>query len=225
MTKGFFITGTDTGIGKTAIALGMMAALQEKGFKVAAMKPVSAGGELTGEGLRNEDAVMLMRQSSVDLPYEVVNPYAFEPAIAPHIAAGQVGVEMQTEPLLADLNNIREQCDIVMVEGAGGWLVPFNKSETMADVAKSMDLQIILVVGMRLGCLNHALLTQDSIKQMGMRFSGWIANSIIPDFPYSTESLHTLEKRLHAPLLGTIPYKKLPDPVYISNHLDINKLL
>ena len=225
MTKGFFITGTDTGIGKTAIALGMMAALQEKGLKVAAMKPVSAGGELTGEGLRNEDAVMLMRQSSVDLPYEVVNPYAFEPAIAPHIAAGQVGVEMQTEPLLADLNNIREQCDIVMVEGAGGWLVPFNKSETMADVAKSMDLQIILVVGMRLGCLNHALLTQDSIEQMGMKLAGWVANSITPDFPSSTENLHTLEKRLHAPLLGTIPYKKHPDPVYVSNHLDINKLL
>lgn len=225
MTPGLFITGTDTGIGKTAVALGLMAAFQKNGLTVAGMKPVSAGCELTEKGLRNEDAVLLMNQASVELPYDLINPYAFKSAVAPHIAAEQVGVEMQIEPLVAGFNNIKQQCDIVLVEGAGGWLVPLNKNESMADVAKSMDLKIILVVGMRLGCLSHALLTQNSIKQTGLIFAGWVANYVTPDFPSSEENLQTLKGRLYAPLLGTIPYKKKPDSGYISNHLDISQLL
>lgn len=225
MTKGYFVTGTDTGIGKTTVALALMSALQKKGFKVTAMKPVSAGCELTDEGLRNDDAVSLMQQASVELPYHRVNPYAFEPAIAPHIAADATGVVMQREPVLAEYNNIKKQSEFVIVEGAGGWLVPINEKETMADVASSMELPVLLVVGLRLGCLNHALLTQESINHMGLTLAGWVANHITEDFPGSTENIKTLERRLQAPMLGIIPYTHSPAPDDVAGRIDISKLL
>jgi dethiobiotin synthetase len=206
LSRGFFITGTDTDVGKTTVALALMAALQRQGYTVAGFKPVSAGCERTADGLRNDDAVRLMQQASVQLPYDLVNPYAFEEPIAPHIAAERNGVTMQITPLMSTYREIAQQVDIVIVEGAGGWLVPLNERETMADVAVALDLPVILVVGLRLGCLNHALLTQESIQSHGLPQAGWIANHLSLALPYSQKNLATLSRRLVCPLLATIPY-------------------
>jgi len=224
MTTGFFITGTDTGIGKTTVALGLMAALQKNGHKVAAMKPVSAGCYVTDDGLRNDDAVVLLQQASVELPYDLVNPYAFEPAIAPHIAALESSIQIDISHILDCYRQISKNVDIVVVEGAGGWLVPINEKETMADVALAMDLKVIMVVGMRLGCLNHALLSQQSILNMNMDFSGWVANHITAKFGAASENLMALEKRLNAPLIGSVPYFRKQNVEGITEFLETSVL-
>ena len=225
MTTGLFITGTDTGIGKTTVALGLMAALQKHGHKVAAMKPVSAGCYTTEEGLRNDDAIELIQQASVELPYELVNPYAFEPAIAPHIAAVESGTLIDISHILDCYREISKKVEFVVVEGAGGWLVPINEKETMADVAKAMDLKVIMVVGMRLGCLNHALLSQQSILNMNMEFSGWVANHITENFGASSENLLALEERLNASLIGSVPYVRKPNLEDIGRFFDTSVLI
>ena len=208
MKRGFFITGTDTDVGKTTVALGLMATLHKKGFSVAAMKPVSAGCEQTPQGLRNEDSVRLMQQASVDLPYELVNPYAFAVPIAPHIAAEQSGITMQIPALLAAYQEIAQHVDVVIVEGAGGWLVPLNQTQTMADLAVALQLPVITVVGIRLGCLSHALLTQTSIKEHGLTQAGWVANHLIPNMPYAKENIDYLQQRVAGKLLGILPFKQ-----------------
>lgn len=205
-TTGFFITGTDTDVGKTTIALGLIAALREEGLRVGVMKPVSAGCEQTDHGLRNEDAVLLMQQASVDFPYEVVNPYAFEPAIAPHIAASEAGVEIDIKVISQCYLKIAEKADIVIVEGAGGWLVPISENETMADVVKALSLDVITVVGIRLGCLNHALLTSQSIEASGLNHCGWIANHLSSATERATENITALREHISAPLLDKVSY-------------------
>lgn len=206
MAKGLFVTGTDTGVGKTTIALGLMAALQNSGLKVAAMKPVSAGCNSTEDGLRNEDAVRLMQQASIDLPYELVNPYAFEPPIAPHIAANEAAIKIDKELIQDRYQQIANNADIVIVEGAGGWLVPINASETMADVVNFLSLDVITVVGIRLGCLNHALLTTRAIEASGLNHMGWIANHINQLMIGASENVKSLRERIAAPLLDEVNY-------------------
>lgn len=206
MTRGFFITGTDTDVGKTEIALGIMKSFQRQGLKVAAMKPVSAGCRHTAEGLRNEDALRLMQQASVELPYELVNPYAFEQPVAPHIAAAEAGTSMQIQPLLDAYRQIATQADMVVVEGAGGWLVPVNQTQTMADVAIALQLPVILVVAIRLGCLNHALLSMQSISQSGLKCAGWIANHLSEPDDIARQNIQTLQQRLGVPLLDVVQF-------------------
>ena len=210
MTSGFFITGTDTDVGKTTVALGLITALQDKGLSVGVMKPVSAGCELTSDGLRNEDAVLLMQKASVDFPYEIVNPYAFEPAVAPHIAAAEAGVEIDIEVIRQCYLDIAEKVDIVIVEGAGGWLVPINENETMADVVKALALDVITIVGIRLGCLNHALLTSQCIKASGLSHRGWVANHLSVATDRAAENINALRVRISAPLLDEVPYGDNP---------------
>ena len=205
-TTGIFITGTDTDVGKTTVALGLIAALQEKGLHVGVMKPVSAGCVQTSDGLRNEDAVLLMQKASVNVPYEVVNPYAFEPAVAPHIAAAEAGVVIDIEVIRQCYLDIAEKVDVVVVEGAGGWLVPINDNETMADIVKILRLDVITVVGIRLGCLNHALLTTQSIMTSGLNHCGWIANHLSPATERGVENINTLRTRISASLLDEVPY-------------------
>jgi len=206
MTRGFFITGTDTDVGKTVAALKLISAFQQKGHTVAAMKPVSAGCEKTKDGLRNNDAVQLIQQSCIQLPYDTVNPYAFEPAIAPHIAATEKNMEMDIDTIVQAYRKIARQADIVIVEGAGGWLVPFNATHTMADIATVLKLDIILVAGIKLGCISHTLLTVQSIMQQNQNLAGWVSNHIQPNTLRIEKTEETLRNKVPAPQLGTIRF-------------------
>jgi dethiobiotin synthetase len=206
MNKGFFITGTDTDAGKTWISLGIVEALKQQGKKVGVMKPVSAGCEKTDQGLRNQDALLLQQHSNVELDYDSINPYAFEPAIAPHLAAASQGIRIDIETLYQQLQTIEQQSDCIVVEGAGGWLVPLNDFQTMADLAKRLQLPVILVVGMRLGCLNHALLSVAAIRATGLPLVGWIANQVSAEMDCLNENIATLQQMIDAPMLGQIPH-------------------
>lgn len=207
--RGFFIAGTDTGVGKTVIAAAMVRALVRGGQRVAVMKPVAAGADPTPDGLRNSDALELAAAANVPTPYRILNPICLDLPASPHIAASKAGIRIDRAVIsqaYAEVSNVRPSPDIVIVEGAGGWLAPISDTETMADIARSLALPVILVVGMRLGCLNHALLTADAITAAGLPFAGWVANHIQPDFAYATENVTTLERRLQAPLLESVAF-------------------
>ncbi|MEO6697396.1 MAG: dethiobiotin synthase [Gammaproteobacteria bacterium] len=219
MTHSFFITGTDTDVGKTWVTLGLLQAFNAAGYRTAAMKPVACGVVETSEGLRNEDALLLQRQASVPLSYEDVNPYLFHPPIAPHLAAQDAGVRIDLSRIKALYDNIIQRADIVLVEGAGGWLVPLNEQETSADMVERLSLPVILVVGLRLGCLNHALLTVESIARHNVKLAGWVANCITVDMPQQARNIEALQARISAPLLGTIPYLSALDPNRIATFL------
>ncbi len=204
-TRGLFVTGTDTGVGKTVISLGLMQALQDRGLSVAAMKPVASGCERTPDGLRNDDAVQLQRQASIPLAYEQVNPYAFEPAIAPHLAADQAGQTVEIDKIYDIYQDIASSVDVVIVEGVGGWQVPLNSRETVADLAHGLGLDICLVVGLRLGCINHALLSAQAIESRGCTLAGWVANTLPPAMDALDDNINTLKQKLSSPLLGVVP--------------------
>lgn len=203
--SGYFITGTDTGVGKTVVTLGLMQYLQQQGITVAAMKPVASGCVKTAEGLRNDDAVHLRQQSSINLDYGQVNPYAFEPAIAPHLAASQCGVRIEPEKIRQAYTDLTGQVDCVLVEGVGGWQVPLDGPYTLADLAHGLDLPVILVVGLRVGCLNHARLTADAITARGLSLAGWVANCVPPPAEYLEETIKSLKSIISAPLFGVVP--------------------
>lgn len=202
--SGLFVTGTDTEVGKTRISVALIELLQQQGKRVACMKPIASGCEQTAQGLRNDDALALMKQSNVQLDYDTVNPYAFEPAIAPHIAAQQAGITIALDLIKQQFQQIEDQADTVVVEGAGGWLVPLNKQQTMADLAIELALPIVLVVDIRLGCINHALLTVASIKQSGLKLKGWVANQRAGN-EQATEIINTLQQAIPAPCIGIVP--------------------
>lgn len=206
MSSGLFITATDTCAGKTLVACGLLSALSANGFATAGFKPVAAGADPTPEGLRNEDAVLLRRFSSVPLSYEEVNPVTLADAIAPHIAAASIGQDISVQMLIERHRRLARKSDVVISEGAGGWLVPLSAGEYMSDLAMKIGHPVVLVVGMRLGCLNHALLTAESIRARGANFVAWVANRIDPDMPAFQENLKSLEARLEAPCIGVIPW-------------------
>ena len=203
--RGIFVTGTDTGIGKTVISLGLMQALQAQGLSVAGMKPVASGCEHTPDGLRNDDAVQLQQQSSIPLEYAEVNPYAFEPAIAPHLAAESSGETISTAHIHAAWRSLAARVDCVVVEGVGGWRVPLNAGEEVADLARALQLDVCMVVGLRLGCLNHALLTAAAIESSGCRLAGWVANHLPQAMELPDENINTLKNKLSSPLIGVEP--------------------
>lgn len=204
--QSIFVTGTDTGVGKTLIAQALIHAYARAGMKAAGMKPVASGAQATPEGLRNEDALALIAQANVPLPYALVNPYCFEPAIAPHIAAAEAGVRMNTSVLLHAHAEIAARADKIIVEGAGGWLTPLNQHETLADFAAAIHAEVVLVVGLRLGCINHALLTAQAIDRAGLSLAGWVANTVDPDMPRMSENIQTLTERLPGRLMGVVPH-------------------
>ena len=199
-----FVTGTDTDVGKTRISVALIELLQRQYQRVAAMKPIASGCELTSDGLRNDDALKLAEQANVDLPYEMINPYAFAPAIAPHIAAEQVDRAIELALIKQNFELIQQQADVVVVEGAGGWLVPVNPTETIEDLAIALNLPVVLVVDIRLGCINHALLTVKAIESTGLKLHGWVANNFGRN-PESIEIAETLTQRIWAPCLGYVP--------------------
>lgn len=219
--RGYFITGTDTDVGKTLVALGLIEKLQQQGLRVGAMKPLSAGCETTHEGLRNSDATQLQQQADVDLPYATINPYAFAPAIAPHIAAADEGLRVDVETIHHHFQSIAAQSDCVVVEGAGGWQVPLNDFQTIADLGKRLELPVILVVGMRLGCISHALLTVESISAAGLPLAGWVANQLQPEMSRLEENIATLQQRIEAPLLGRLPWLEQRDAATVAQWLTL----
>lgn len=206
MAGGLFVTGTDTGVGKTIVACALLRVLADQGLRVAGFKPVAAGAERTRAGLRNEDALHLSESSNIDLPYEAINPVVLEPAIAPHIAAERAGVSIDVDSLAKHHGRIAAAADIVVTEGAGGWLVPTGPGKTLADLAFAIGDPVVLVVGMRLGCINHALLTAAAVRTCGLKLAGWIDNRIDPAMPVLEENLATLQARLNAPRIGSVPW-------------------
>ena len=202
--RGYFVTGTDTGVGKTRIAVALIHALRAQGLRVAGMKPVSAG---QAPGERNEDVVALMQASNVAADLRDVNPYAFEPAIAPHIAAAQAGVRIDLDVIRAAHARLAAQADAVVVEGAGGWRVPLNEREDLADLAQALGAPVVLVVGLRLGCLSHALLTAESVARRGLPWGGWVGNAIDPAMDCRRENIESLMIRLPGPCLGILSYQ------------------
>jgi dethiobiotin synthetase len=196
---GFFITGTDTGVGKTRVAVALIHALRAQGLRVAAMKPVSAGSVPGG---LNEDVAALMRASNVTAAACDVNPYAFAEPVAPHIAAQRAGVRIELDEIAAAHSRLAAKADVVVVEGAGGWRVPLNEREDMADLARRLGLPVVLVVGLRLGCLNHALLTAESIASRRVPWAGWVGNHVDPAMAQATENVAALRARLPGPCLG-----------------------
>jgi dethiobiotin synthetase len=202
----FFVTGTDTGVGKTVVSVLLMRALRDAGLTVLGMKPVAAGCEPGPEGLRNEDVEALRAAASFPVERERMNPYAFLPPVSPHLAAARAGVRVDLDLLRSRLGELERRCDIVLVEGAGGWYAPVSETHAMADLARALDLPVVLVVGLRLGCLNHALLSAEAVVRGGSALLGWIANRIDPQMALAEENIATLAARLPCPLLGVVPH-------------------
>lgn len=214
--RDFFVTGTDTGVGKTVAAAGLLHAWRSRGHAVAGLKPVASGCERTARGLRNEDALALRHESSRDWPYEAVNPYAFEPAIAPHLAAAEAGVEVGLERIRAAFRRLQQDTEVVVVEGAGGFLVPLAPGLATPDLAAGLGLEVILVVGLRLGCLNHAFLSAEAIRHRGLPFAGWVGNHVDPGFQRLEDNLACLRAGLPAPCIGVIGHLASPDPAAVA---------
>lgn len=225
MKKGYFITGTDTGIGKTFVSCALIQALTDKGHSVGAMKPIAAGCNQTPEGWRNEDALELMKQINIELSYSQVNPVTLPMPIAPHLAAEHATVHVTIAKLTSHFDDIKECADYFVVEGAGGWLVPLNDEESMSSIPKAFELDVILVVGVRLGCLNHALLTVAAIEQSGCHLAGWVANIIDPNTLMIEKNILTLKNSIKAPLLGTIPFLNREAIADAPKKLDVDFLL
>ena len=225
MTAAFFIAGTDTEIGKTTVAAGLLHAARGRGLSTAAAKPVASDCELTAAGLRNGDALALLGECSLALDYAEVNPFAFAPAIAPHLAAREVGIELTVAALLEPVQRVLARgADFTLVEGAGGWRVPLAGRESLSDLAVALQLPVILVVGVRLGCINHALLTAEAIARDGLALAGWVANVVDPATSRLDENLATLSERLAAPCLGRIPRLPVVSPAAVATHLDLSVL-
>lgn len=205
--KGFFITGTDTGAGKTHVSLRLMRVLQGEGLTVVGMKPVASGAAWNGERWVNEDALALCKACSMTVEYEWVNPYAFELPVAPHIAAKLTGTTVEFSRLRDAYERLAARADCVVVEGVGGWKVPLNADEDVADLAGAFDLPVLLVVGLRLGCINHALLTYESMVRSGVNIAGWIANHLEPDLLRAEDVVETLCVELGAKPLGIQPFR------------------
>lgn len=225
MAHTFFITGTDTGVGKTLVSCALIHAFKARGLKVAGMKPVASGSERTAQGLRNSDALALQRAANVAADYATINPYCFEPAIAPHLAARQAGVAIEMAALHQAYRTLVAQAQVVVVEGAGGWRVPLAPTGYLSDFPEAEQMDVILVVGLRLGCLNHAVLSAEAIKSGPCRLVGWAANLIDPEFAPLQDNLQTLQERLPAPCLGMLPHAASPDALALSQTLNLGDLL
>ena len=220
MAEGYFITGTDTGVGKTLVSCALLYAFAAEDTAVIGMKPVAAGCE---DG-RWMDVELLMAASTVSAPCKLINPYGLLPPLAPHIAAKQANIEIDPTIIRNAFFELQKISEMLIVEGVGGFLAPLSDQNDGADLARILALPVILVVGMKLGCLNHALLTAQAVRSNGLHLVGWVANSIDPQMQAQKENVQALEQRLDCPLLGIIPFVKDMDPKKISKLLDLRKL-
>lgn len=209
MKQAFFITGTDTDVGKTYVACQLIRDYVAQGYKVIGIKPVAAGEDFVDGAWVNEDVLKLEAASNVKAPRELTNPYSFKEAIAPHIAAEKAGVTIEIKVIQQAFKRLASLADIVVVEGAGGFLVPLNSKENMADLAAALNIPLILVVGLKLGCINHSLLTVEAINARELNFHGWIANKIAPDMSFCDENMATISQNLHMNPIRTYEYSLL----------------
>jgi dethiobiotin synthetase len=214
----FFVTGTDTGVGKTFVSCALLHAFAARGERVVGFKPVASGCD---ENDHNDDAKRLRAASNVQITYGQVNPYCFVPPVAPHIAARQSGVRIDLKRILVSYGELASLADEVIVEGAGGFMVPLNETQDSTDLAMELKLPIIVVIGMRLGCINHALLTMRVIDDCGLQCAGWIANVIDQNMTALNENIESLQQRIKAPLIGVIPFQTEADSRSITGMLDI----
>ncbi|HGJ5875324.1 MAG TPA: dethiobiotin synthase [Arsenophonus sp.] len=206
MNKCFFLTGTDTDVGKTVVSCALLQAAAARGYQTAGYKPVASGSEQTSFGLRNLDAKLLRKNSRLKLSYHEVNPIVFAQATSPHIASQITGEPIDWQIMSQGLNKLKQSADWIVVEGAGGWYTPLSAEQTLADWVVQQKLPVILTVAIKLGCINHAILTAQAIAQSGLLLAGWVANEIVLTGPYQHNYLQTLQQRLAAPCLGIIPY-------------------
>lgn len=218
----YFVTGTDTGVGKTLVSCALLHAFAAQGKRVVGFKPVAAGCD---DDDHNEDALQLRAASTVRATYGQINPYCFPHPIAPHLSARHAGSRIDFSRIFASFDELAGQSDEVIVEGVGGFCVPLNEKQDSVDLAKQLDIPVILVVAMRLGCLNHALLTLRAIAEAQIECAGWIANVLDADMPALQENIDTLRERIQAPLLGVIPFQSQPDARAAATHLDISSLV
>jgi dethiobiotin synthetase len=205
MSQGYFVVGTDTGVGKTTVAVALIHALRQRGLRVVGMKPVAAGGEMVNGVWRNEDVAALATASNTEADFRLVNPYAFALPIAPHIAAKQTGVVIDIPTIRSAYDVLSRTADVVVVESVGGFCVPLGRDIDTADLAVALGLPVMMVVGMRLGCLSHALLTAEAIERRGLVWAGWVANVLDPAMPALNENIAALQERLGAECLGIMP--------------------
>ncbi|MFP1868099.1 dethiobiotin synthase [Lonsdalea quercina] len=212
MTKRWFVTGTDTDVGKTVASAALLQAAGRAGYLTAGYKPVASGCEMTQEGLRNRDALWLQANSRLALAYDEVNPLAFAEPTSPHIISAEEGRPIAFNALSAGLHALTARSEWVLVEGAGGWFTPLSGRQTYADWVVEEQLPVILVVGVKLGCINHAMLTAQAVQQAGLTLAGWIANDVAPPGKRHQEYLQTLQQCIPAPMLGEIPHLTHPEP-------------
>ena len=221
---GFFVTGTDTGVGKTLVTCALLHAFAVRGARVVGMKPVAAGARQSADGLRNDDVEQILAAGNVAAPRQLVNPYCFEPPVAPHIAAREAGVEIELQRIELAYRGLAQLADVVIVEGAGGFYVPLNARENTADLAQRLGLPVLLVVGIRLGCLNHALLTAHAVRTCGLALSGWVANHVDPQMAHADSNVAALTERFAMPPVARIGFSSPPDPRRVATDLDLDRL-
>jgi dethiobiotin synthetase len=219
MATGYYVTGTDTGVGKTLASVTLLHALQAQGRRAVGMKPVASGSTQGPEGWRNEDALALQAASKPMPEYAHVNPYALPAPTAPQIAAAKAQVDVRLEVLLEAYAALAAHADVVVVEGVGGWLAPFAHGLEQSELARALKLPVILVVGMKLGCLNHARLSERAIRADGLELTGWIGNHVLPDLEYASEYAVLLREALSAPCLGLLPHDQVRDPSRFTRKL------
>jgi len=225
MNKAYFIAGTDTGVGKTLVATSLLHLARARGMSTLGLKPVAAGCESIEGQWMNDDARLLMEASSIAVDYQTINPVALRDAMAPHIAAEREQCDIRCAELVEHCKPLLDMADFTVIEGAGGWQVPLNQSETMADLAAGLNCPVVLVVGMRLGCINHALLTAAAIRRDGLQLAGWIANHIDADMAVADENVVALEQRLDAPLTGRIQVQDKINMTTVAQGLNLDRLL
>jgi len=221
---GVFVTATDTGAGKTWTTIAMMTALRRQGLKVAGMKPVATGCEETAAGLRNADALSIQAETVEPAAYECINPYAFRPTIAPHLAAQDAGIEIDMNRIVSAYTVLSSHSDVVLVEGVGGWRVPLGRDRFLVDLVRRLDLPVVLVVGLRLGCINHALLTAEVMVTDGVPLLGWVANPVDPEYAEGPRTIDTLTASIPAPLLAALPFLPSLDAGRLAGYFNVAHL-
>jgi dethiobiotin synthetase len=221
-----FVAGTDTGVGKSLVAATLLAAARSAGHSTAAMKPVASGCEEVNGELRNEDALLLQQFCTLNLTYEQINPVALRAAVAPHLAAQMEGRQISLQRLVGFARAIfMERANFTVVEGAGGWRVPLNEREYLSGLPQALQLPVVLVVGIRLGCINHAVLSAEAIESDGLRLVGWVANHLSADMPLAAENIQTLKQLIRAPCLGELPWQPGAQAEFFVPRLAMGTLL